>query len=110
MAPPLSDCIDSEAETLSDADSTSSTLSLSSRRPPAPPLFPLPPPTLPPQSPPVFQWYAVRAPSLRTAPVCKTALAKRHVIVSHSCLQFRRVYELQAARDAAPQPLHAFPG
>lgn len=57
----------------------------------------------------LFRWYAVRQPSLRTAPVCQSALGKRHVEISRSCLVFRRVYELQAARDAIPRPLSSYP-
>ena len=57
---------------------------------------------------PVFEWYAVRPPHERAAKVCISALEKRHIAVSSSCLLFRRIYPLKAAREVAPPPLEAF--
>lgn len=56
----------------------------------------------------VFEWYAVRPPEKRGTQVCLSALEKRHVAISASCLMFRRVYPLHGARQLFPQPLEAF--
>jgi hypothetical protein len=52
----------------------------------------------------VFEWYAVRRPSLRATPVTPSKLEKRHVLVSEACLSFARVYNPHNF-ELLPRPL-----